>query len=58
MAAELKWIRSSYSSNSSSNCVECAGDGHVVWIRDSKDCLRRLEVPSEGWRAFVALARS
>jgi hypothetical protein len=59
MAAELQWKRSSRSNNADSSCVECAGDGRVVWIRDSKDPhARRLRVPMAGWRAFVALVRN
>ncbi|WP_439660616.1 DUF397 domain-containing protein [Lentzea sp. HUAS TT2] len=59
MAAELTWKRSTYSASGDGNCVECAGDGHVVLIRDSK-CRdgQRLEVSSASWRAFVLLARS
>ncbi|MDX8144858.1 DUF397 domain-containing protein [Lentzea sp. BCCO 10_0061] len=57
MAAELGWKRSSYTEEA--NCVECAIDGLVVRIRDSKDRDgQRLEVPWLGWQAFLALARS
>lgn len=59
MAAELTWKRSSYSGGGGSNCVECAGDGRAVWVRDSKDRGgRRLEVPLTVWRAFVVFACS
>lgn len=59
MAAELMWKRSSYSGNDGTSCVECAGDGRVVWLRDSKDRNgQRLEVSSAAWHAFVLLARS
>ncbi|MDX8035596.1 DUF397 domain-containing protein [Lentzea sp. BCCO 10_0856] len=59
MAAELRWKRSSYSGGDANTCVECAGDGRAVRIRDSKD-RRRLElhVATAGWRAFLAFARS
>ena len=59
MAAELTWKRSTYSASADKDCVECAGDGRVVWLRDSKDRDgQRLEVSSAAWRAFVLLARS
>lgn len=59
MVAELTWKRSSYSNDSGADCVECAGDGRAVWVRDSKDRGgRTLEVPLTGWRAFVAFACS
>ncbi len=59
MAAELTWKRSSYSGGGNANCVECAGDGRAVWVRDSKDRGgRTLEVPLTVWRAFVVFACS
>ena len=54
MAAELRWIRSSYSSSGANNCLECASNGPIVWIRDSKDDGPRVEVPLASWRAFLA----
>ncbi|WP_434440786.1 DUF397 domain-containing protein [Lentzea sp. E54] len=60
MAAELRWKRSSYSaSGGDTQCVECADDGRVVQVRDSKDRgERQLQVSPDGWRAFVNFARS
>ncbi|MFD4643586.1 DUF397 domain-containing protein [Lentzea sp. NPDC058436] len=60
MAAELMWKRSSYSSSGgTTDCVECAGDGRALWLRDSKDRGgQRLEVSPAGWRAFLLLVRS
>lgn len=59
MAAELRWKRSSYSGDSGTSCVECAADGRVVRIRDSKDRSgRELRVPVVAWSAFVAFARA
>jgi hypothetical protein len=54
MAAELRWKRSSYSGDSGSACVECAGDSRVVRIRDSKNRTGpQLWIAAAGWRAFV-----
>ncbi|HEX8866233.1 MAG TPA: DUF397 domain-containing protein [Lentzea sp.] len=54
MAAELRWTRSSYSAGGDTSCVECAGDGGAVRVRDSKDHRdRQLVVPRGAWRAFV-----
>jgi hypothetical protein len=59
MAAELRWIRSSYSGDGTANCVECAGDGAAVLIRDSKDRAgHRLEVPPVAWHAFLDFVAS
>lgn len=59
MAAELRWKRSSYSSDDDSSCVECAGDGPVVRIRDSKDQGGpQLEASPAAWRAFTVFACS
>ncbi|WP_285639285.1 DUF397 domain-containing protein [Lentzea sp. NBRC 102530] len=59
MAAELTWKRSSYSGQASGDCVECAGDGRVILLRDSKDRAgERLAVSPEAWHAFLLLARS
>ena len=60
MAAELRWKRSSYSGSSGgADCVECAGNGRVVRIRDSKNRTGpQLQVVTAGWRAFVVFART
>ena len=54
MAAELRWIRSSYSGSTEEECLECASNGATVWIRDSKDAGPRVEMPLASWRAFLA----
>ncbi|MDX8047821.1 DUF397 domain-containing protein [Lentzea sp. BCCO 10_0798] len=56
MASELRWIRSSYSGTGGNECLECASTGTTVWIRDSKDVGRRLEVSLTSWLAFVSTA--
>ncbi|WP_084401624.1 DUF397 domain-containing protein [Lentzea albidocapillata] len=53
MASEFRWIRSSYSNATGGDCLECASNGATVWIRDSKDVGRRLEVPFVSWLVFL-----
>ncbi|MEU0883523.1 DUF397 domain-containing protein [Lentzea sp. NPDC005914] len=59
MAAELRWIRSSYSGDGEA-CVEFAVDERsTVLVRDSKDrseALLGFSVPA--WSAFVLLVSS
>ncbi|TGA87068.1 DUF397 domain-containing protein [Streptomyces sp. MZ04] len=57
---ELKWLKSSYSEASGNACVEVAGNGHFVVVRDSKDVERPwAKVGHEAWRQFTgALAQS
>ncbi|MFD9704104.1 DUF397 domain-containing protein [Lentzea sp. NPDC059081] len=56
MAAELRWIRSSYSSDSGASCVECAsGSGRTTFVRDSKDPSGPLlRFSADAWSVFVA----
>ncbi|WP_191302612.1 DUF397 domain-containing protein [Lentzea cavernae] len=58
MTAELRWIRSSYSSGGSEACVEFAADAPTsVLVRDSKDGSGSLvRFSSSAWTAFVRLA--
>jgi hypothetical protein len=60
MAAELRWIRSSYSSEGGASCVEFAVDvQRTVLVRDSKDrsgALLGFSAPA--WTAFVAFTSS
>ncbi|WP_081901957.1 DUF397 domain-containing protein [Lentzea aerocolonigenes] len=60
MAAELRWIRSSYSGDSGSSCVEFAVDvRETVLVRDSKDRSGALlGFSASAWSAFVVLASS
>ncbi|GAA3672945.1 uncharacterized protein DUF397 [Lentzea atacamensis] len=59
MAAELRWIRSSYSGDGDA-CVEFAVDARsTVLVRDSKDrsgVLLGFSVPA--WSAFVLVVAS
>ncbi|MGW6448687.1 DUF397 domain-containing protein [Lentzea sp. NPDC055074] len=59
MAAELRWIRSSYSGTSDA-CVEFAASPQKgVLVRDSKDRSGLLiDCSSAAWAAFVRLAIS
>ncbi|MEU3093262.1 DUF397 domain-containing protein [Streptomyces sp. NPDC006967] len=56
-ADTLSWFKSSYSSGSGGDCVEIAGAGTTVMIRDSK-CpdTASLSVPTAQWTAFVRMA--
>jgi hypothetical protein len=52
-----EWRKSSYSDNSSGNCVEVATDGAVL-IRDTTDRGGlTLSVPAGAWMAFVGTLR-
>ncbi|MER7865676.1 DUF397 domain-containing protein [Streptomyces cellulosae] len=56
-AAQLTWVKSSYSAGDGGQCVEVADAGSAVLIRDSK-CpdVAILNVPSDQWTAFVRMA--
>jgi hypothetical protein len=48
------WRRSRYS-GSNGNCIEAAGDGQVVAVRDSKDPAgHHLVFKPSAWREFAA----
>jgi hypothetical protein len=53
------WRKSSYS-GSSGNCVEIAGAGRFVAVRDTKQEGRGpvLEFNADAWREFLAEARN
>jgi hypothetical protein len=57
---ELAWRTSSYSGTQGGNCVEVAGYGGLILIRDTKDhghgAVHR--VTAAGWRAFLAGVRN
>ena len=56
-AAELSWVKSTYSSGEGGDCVEVATDDHTVHVRDSKDTARPgLSVDADTWAAFVGYA--
>ncbi|WP_030861102.1 DUF397 domain-containing protein [Streptomyces sp. NRRL S-37] len=56
-AAQVTWVKSSYSAGDGGQCVEVADAGSAVLIRDSK-CpdVAILNVPSAQWTAFVRMA--
>ena len=56
-AAELRWVKSSYSGTSGGDCVEVASGHHTVFVRDSKatDVDRVLQVSRGRWAAFMVL---
>lgn len=56
-AAQLTWVKSSYSAGDGGQCVEVADAGSAVLIRDSK-CpdVAILNVPYDQWTAFVRMA--
>lgn len=50
------WRRSSFSTDTSGNCIEVAFGAAGVGVRDSKNAGGpRLTVDHESWRALVAL---
>lgn len=53
------WRKSSYS-NSSGNCVEIAGAGRTVAVRDTRQGGSgfQLEFTQAAWQQFVAIAKS
>ncbi|MFI2909573.1 DUF397 domain-containing protein [Streptomyces sp. PDY-4] len=56
-AAQLTWVKSSYSAGDGGQCVEVADAGSAVLIRDSKrPDVAILNVPSAQWTAFVRMA--
>ncbi|MFC3894715.1 DUF397 domain-containing protein [Lentzea rhizosphaerae] len=60
MAAELRWIRSSYSGGGGEACVEFAVDlQKTVLVRDSKDRSGpQLGFSALAWSAFVVTVSS
>ncbi|MDH6132511.1 MULTISPECIES: DUF397 domain-containing protein [Kitasatospora] len=58
--AATHWRKSSYSGQSSGNCIEVA-DGHpgVMPVRDSKDPHGpALLIPAPAWQAFITAIRN
>ncbi|MFE9612985.1 DUF397 domain-containing protein [Streptomyces sp. NPDC006012] len=52
---ELKWFKSSYSTDDGPACVEVAFVPGTVWIRDSKRHRSpQLTVGAKPWSAFVS----
>ncbi|MFD6035520.1 DUF397 domain-containing protein [Streptomyces griseoincarnatus] len=55
-AAQLTWVKSSYSAGDGGQCVEVADAGSAVLIRDSKrPDVAILNVPSDQWTAFMRM---
>lgn len=55
--AELRWFKSSYSSNEGPDCVEVAAGPQAVHVRDSKDPEGpRLTFSPAEWTSFLAYA--
>jgi hypothetical protein len=56
-SAELRWVKSSHSSNEGPDCVEVAAAPGAVRVRDSKDPEGpQLAFSPAAWAAFVAYA--
>ncbi|WP_225844684.1 DUF397 domain-containing protein [Streptomyces sp. HPF1205] len=56
-AGDLRWFKSSYSSNESADCIEVAATPATVHVRDSKSPEGpRLDFAPEAWTAFLSYA--
>lgn len=56
-AGDLRWFKSSYSSNEGPDCVEVASTPAAVHVRDSKvPGGPRLDFAPEAWTAFLSYA--
>ncbi|WP_267243833.1 DUF397 domain-containing protein [Streptomyces sp. PR69] len=54
----LKWIKSSHSGGSGTECVEVARLNARTAIRDSKDPLAgQLVIPAQAWGVFIGAVR-
>jgi hypothetical protein len=52
------WHKSSYSTMSEPNCVECRTELGQVLIRDTQHRhLGHIEIPGHAWRAFLTALR-
>jgi len=56
---ELAWRTSSYSGTQGGNCVQVAGHGGLIWVRDTKEHGRGPvhRFTAAGWAAFLAGVR-
>jgi Domain of unknown function (DUF397) len=55
--AELRWFKSSYSSNEGPDCIEVAASPGAVHVRDSKDPQGpQLAFSPTEWAAFLSYA--
>jgi hypothetical protein len=55
----MRWRKSSYSGNGGSDCVEVAGDGNRVLVRDTKNRAGAvLRFSPAAWRTFANQVRT
>jgi hypothetical protein len=53
------WRKSTYSGSNGGNCVEVAGSGAAVLVRDTKDRAgAALTFDADAWRRFAATIKS
>jgi Domain of unknown function (DUF397) len=53
--SDARWRKSSFSGGGGSNCVEVAGAGPTIAVRDSQDALGPILVfRRHAWRQFAA----
>jgi Domain of unknown function (DUF397) len=52
------WRKSSFSGSQGGNCVEVAGHGGMILVRDTKDHGHVHRFTPASWREFVAAVRS
>jgi hypothetical protein len=51
----MNWCKSSYSGQSGGNCIEVAGSGNRVLVRDTNDRNgAMLRLTPDAWRRFAA----
>jgi hypothetical protein len=56
-STHVVWRKSTFSE--AGGCVEVACKGHVVLVRDSKDCASPVpEIPMPNWRMFVGRVKA
>lgn len=54
MSTDLRWFKSSHSTDEGGNCVEVATCSHTVHVRDSKDItVPALALSPAAWSAFL-----
>jgi len=58
-SADLKWRKTSYSSNGGAECVEVADHGSGVLVRDTNDRAGPvLRFSQEAWRRFTGQVKT
>jgi hypothetical protein len=58
MGNELSWRKSSFSGASGGDCVEVAGHGDRILVRDSKDRGPVHQYPARDWLAFITIIKT